>query len=113
MLNTTFPKTVKPYVPAFMSFALSHLQALAPTFAQFYLSASPPPIPTSSEDDSVIDLMHLVCPIFDFIGSSSKGGGARDWLKGDNLAALVGAVSWWVQITHEDVSLFSPLVIHC
>jgi hypothetical protein len=51
-----------------------------------------------------MDLMHLVCPIFDFVGSSVKLGHARDWLT-DNLASLVAAIVWWIQITIEDVSL--------
>ena len=109
MLNTSFPRSLKPYTPIFLSSALSHLQSLAPFFSQYYLSPSSPPIPTSTEDDSVIDLTHLSCPILDFVGSSVKLGYARDWLKGDNLTSLIGAIAWWVQITTEDVSC----IFHC
>ena len=103
-MNTSFPKSLKPDAPSFLSSGVSHLQSLAPLFSKFYISEDTPSVPASSDDDSQLDLMQLVCPIFDFITSTIRSGNGKLWTTTENMGGLVGAVTWWVQITREDVS---------
>ena len=104
VLNTSFPRSLKPSAPSFLSSGVSHLRSLAPLFSKFYISEDAPPIPASSDDDSQLDLMQLVCPIFDFISSTIRCGNGKLWTNAENMGGLVEAVTWWVQITREDVS---------
>ena len=104
VLNTSFPKSLKPYAPTFLSSGVSHLRALAPLFSKFYISENPPSIPAPSDDDGQLDLMQLVCPIFDFISSTVRSGSGKVWTTTENLGSLIEVVTWWVQITREDVS---------
>ena len=106
VLNTSFPKSLKPSAPSFLSSGVSHLQSLAPLFSRFYISEDAPSIPASSDDDSQLDLMQLVCPIFDFISSTIRSGNGKLWTTAENMGGLIAAVTWWVQITREDVSCF-------
>lgn len=92
-----------PYLKDFLTASLNHFQALYPTFAQFYLSASEP-APRSSEDES-IELPQLLCPILDFITAVTRGGKAREWIVEENLDTLILVVFNFVQMTDEDVSL--------
>jgi hypothetical protein len=48
--------------------------------------------------------MQLVCPIFDFISTTIRSGSGKPWTNTENLGNLIQAVTWWVQITREDVS---------
>lgn len=82
--------------------ALNHLNVLFPTFYACYISCTDP-IPTSSEDET-IDLTQLVCPIFDFISNSARGGKAKDWFNQINLTAVVSSIFNWAQMTNGDVS---------
>ena len=104
ILNTSFPKSLKPNAPNFLSSGVSHLQSLAPLFSKFYLSEGAPSPPASSDDDSQLDLMQLVCPIFDFISSTIRSGSGKPWCTTENLDGLIEAVTWWMQITRDDVS---------
>jgi len=104
IMNTSFPKSLKPDAPSFLSYGVSHLQSLAPLFSKFYISEDMPSVPASSDDDSQLDLMQLVCPIFDFITSTIRSGNGKLWTTTENMGGLIGAVTWWVQITKEDVS---------
>lgn len=103
-MNTSFPKSLKPSAPNFLSSGVSHLQSLAPLFSKFYISEDAPSVPASSDDDSQLDLMQLVCPIFDFIASTIRSGSGKLWSNTENMGNLVEAVTWWVQITRDDVS---------
>ena len=103
-MNTSFPKSLKPDAPNFLSYGVSHLQSLAPLFSKFYISEDMPSVPSSSDDDSQLDLMQLVCPIFDFITSTIRSGNGKLWTTTENMGGLIGVVTWWVQITKEDVS---------
>jgi hypothetical protein len=107
VLNTSFPKSLKPDAPNFLSSGVSHLQTLAPLFSKFYISEDAPSIPSSSDDDSQLDLMQLVCPIFDFISSTIRSGSGKLWTTTENLGSLIEAVTWWVQITRDDVRNYS------
>ena len=104
ILNTSFPKSLKPDAPTFLSSGVSHLQSLSPLFSKFYISEDTPSVPASSDDDSQLDLMQLVCPIFDFITSTIRSGNGKLWTNPENTGGLIEAVTWWVQITKEDVS---------
>ena len=106
IMNTSFPKSLKPDAPSFLSYGVSHLQSLAPLFSKFYISEDTPPAPASSDDDSQLDLMQLVCPIFDFITSTIRSGNGKLWTTTENMGGLIGVVTWWVQITREDVSCY-------
>ena len=105
VLNTSFPKSLKPHAPTFLSSGVSHLRDLAPLSSK--LSEDPRLIPTPSDDDGQLDLMQLVCPIFDFISSTIRSGSGKVWTTTENLGGLIRAVTWWVQITREDVSDYS------
>lgn len=105
VLNTSFPKSLKPSAPTFLSSGVSHLRALIPLFSKFYISEDPPSIPAPS-DDGQLDLMQLVCPIFDFISSAIRSSNGKVWTTTENLGNLVEAVTLWVQITREDVSIY-------
>lgn len=104
VLNTSFPKSLKPSAPNFLSSGVSHLQSLAPLFSKFYILEDAPSAPASSDDDSQLDLMQLVCPIFDFISSTIRSGSGKLWSTTENMTGLIEAVAWWVQITRDDVS---------
>ena len=112
VLNTSFPKSLKPDAPTFLSSGVSHLEALAPLFSKFYISEDPPSIPAPSDDDGQVDLMQLICPIFDFISSTIRSGSGKVWTTPENLGSLIEAVTWWVQITTEDVSNHSVRTLH-
>jgi len=48
--------------------------------------------------------MQLVCPIFDFITSTIRSGNGKLWSNTENMGGLTEVVTWWVQITRDDVS---------
>ena len=104
VLNTSFPRSLKPSAPSFLSSGVSHLRSLAPLFSKFYISEDAPSAPASSDDDSQLDLMQLVCPIFDFMASTIRSGSGKLWSTTENMSGLIEAVAWWVQITRDDVS---------
>jgi len=53
----------------------------------------------------------------DFVSTAAKGGKAKEWFDSVNLHALIGAVFNYVQMTQEDVGVFSsalwPLISNC
>lgn len=115
-IHTSFPRALTPYLKDLLTASLNHLQALYPTFARFYLSSSES-VPRSSEDES-IELPQLICPIIDFVAAVTRGGKAKEWFDGGNLAALISAVFNFVQMTDEDVrnsvhSFFGSNNYHC
>lgn len=59
--------------------------------------------------------MQLVCPILDFTSSTIRSGSGKVWTAAENLGSLTEVVTWWVQITREDVSNYSvrPLPSRC
>ena len=81
---------------------MHHLSVLYPTFDRYYLQQAVA-VPHSSEDET-IELIHLVCPMLDFVASVARSGRAKEWFDGDNLSNLVGLVFNWAQMTHDDVS---------
>lgn len=105
-IHTSFPRPMTIYLRDFLSASLRHLQALLPTFTQYYLASSTSP-PGSSEDESV-GLPHLLCPIIDFISTATRGGRAKEWFETGNLEALIESIFNYVQMTEEDVGLFHP-----
>lgn len=105
ILLTSFPRAVTPYVPDVLNAALAHLTILAPVFTRYYLDAAEP-VPRNSEDGT-IDLTTLACTIFDFVTRAARGSRAKEWFNDANLTALVNVVFAWVQMTSDDVSIFS------
>ncbi|KAI0721417.1 ARM repeat-containing protein [Cerioporus squamosus] len=99
-IQTSFPRTLTPYLKDVLSAALVHLSALYPTFTTYYLQGSAS-VPRSSEDET-IELTHLVCPMLDFFANVARSGRAKDWFEGNNLTGLIGAVFSWVQMTSDD-----------
>ncbi|KAF5384768.1 hypothetical protein D9615_001050 [Tricholomella constricta] len=100
IIHTSFPRALTPYLQQFLSDSLVHLQALHPTFSQYYLSSSES-APRSSEDEA-IELPQLICPILDFAAAVTRGGKAKEWFTTENLNALIDAVCDFVQMTDED-----------
>lgn len=101
-IQTSFPRALLPHLRQLLSASLVHLSVLYPVFAQYYLHGTAS-VPRSSED-ATIELIHLVCPVVDFVASIARSGKAQDWYEGDNLTNLIGAVLPWVQMTSDDVS---------
>ena len=100
-IQTSFPRSLTPYLKDLLSASLLHLSALYPTFTAYYLQSTSS-VPRSSEDES-IELTHLICPMLDFIANVARSGRAKDWFEGDNLTGLIGAIFSWVQMTSDDV----------
>ncbi|KAG6841729.1 hypothetical protein C0991_007615 [Blastosporella zonata] len=99
-IHTSFPRALTSYLQNFLTESLVHLQALHPTFTQYYLLTSES-APCSSEDEP-IELPQLICPIMDFAAAVTRGGKVRDWFTVDNLNALLAAILDFVQMTNED-----------
>ncbi|EJD54369.1 ARM repeat-containing protein [Auricularia subglabra TFB-10046 SS5] len=105
-LNTivaSFPKYLEPHVNAFVSAAVTHLVALAPVYAKYYLSADGPNPPVSEEDPEGITVQALVAPLTDFLSSIVRKGRLNEWLAHpEHVQALVSSAVLWAQITTED-----------
>ena len=95
------------YIPDLLSASLNHLRALYPTFSSYYLGANETPTNTSEEEP--IELSQLICPIIDFLSSVIQSGKGRDWLSPENISTLNEFVFAYVQMTDEDVTLFSQV----
>ncbi|KAG6896763.1 hypothetical protein C0992_006277, partial [Termitomyces sp. T32_za158] len=95
-----FPRAMKPYLEAFLTASVVHLQALHATFTEYYLSSSEA-TPGSSEEEA-IELPQLICPILDFVSAVTREGKQRDWFNMNNIGSLVAAVFDFVQMTNED-----------
>lgn len=112
-LHTSFPRALVPYLPDLLNASLRHLQALYPTFVQYYIASSESP-PSTSEEEAV-ELAQLLCPIIDFLAAIIRGGKCKEWFSTENMGALVESVFKYTQMTDDDVStvaglsmLFSP-----
>ncbi|KAI6120877.1 armadillo-type protein [Pisolithus croceorrhizus] len=77
-IHTSFPRAMVTYLPDYLNAALHHLQVIYSTYNRCYITASED-APGSSEDE-VVELPHLICPIFDFLSNVIRGGKAREWL---------------------------------
>ncbi|EPQ60043.1 ARM repeat-containing protein [Gloeophyllum trabeum ATCC 11539] len=104
-IYTSFPKTLTPYLQDFLNASLYHLQALLPTFTQYYLSPDNS-APRTSEDEP-IDLAQLVCPLLDFVNNVTRGGKAKSWYEQGHLAELVRLMFDWMQMTSDDEESWS------
>lgn len=105
MINTTFPRGLKPYVESFLDSSLTHLKSIFPAYEIYDINAAES-VPTSTEDEA-IELPHLICPLFDLVSNIVRGGRAKQWLdpkyQSQNLTNLVGVVFQFAQMTAEDV----------
>ncbi|KAI0066668.1 ARM repeat-containing protein [Artomyces pyxidatus] len=99
-IHTSFPRVLAPYLPDYLTAALIHLQALYPTFSQYYLTDNGT-VPDSSEGEP-IELSKLAAPLIDFVSSVARGTKARAWFEQGNLAALVDVLVKWAQMTKEN-----------
>jgi importin-9 len=104
-IHTSFARAIKPYLPDLLTAALNHLNSLYETFDRYYLSSSET-VPTSSEDDPV-EFLQLITSTLDFISAVARGGKAREWFTSERSTALVSSVFNYIQMTDEDVCLFS------
>ena len=103
IIHTSFPRALTPHLHDLLNAAIHHLSVYYPTFNHYYLQQAAA-IPHSSEDQT-IELIHLVCPMLDFVSRIARSGRARDWFEGENFSNLINSVFSWVQMTHGDVSL--------
>lgn len=108
-VHTSFPRALAPYLQDILTSSLHHLNVLFPTFYACYV-ISTASVPASSEDET-IELTQLICPIFDFVSNSARGGKATDWFDQSNLSAVVGSIFNWAQMTSDDVS--SGIDVEC
>ncbi|EJF67437.1 ARM repeat-containing protein [Dichomitus squalens LYAD-421 SS1] len=92
-IQTSFPRALAPHLQDLLSAALLHLSVLYPTFHHYYLQQAAA-VPRSSEDET-IELIHLICPMLDFVASVARSGRAKDWFEGDNLSNLVTLEEEW------------------
>ncbi|KAJ7040268.1 ARM repeat-containing protein [Mycena alexandri] len=99
-IHTSFPRALTPYLNEYLSISLNHLHSLYGTFSQYYLSSNES-APRSSENES-IELPQLICPIFDFTASVTRGGKSKGWFENQNLSALIASVFNFLQMTNED-----------
>ncbi|KAG9313899.1 armadillo-type protein [Chiua virens] len=104
VINTAFPRGLKPYAESFLDSSLAHLKDISPAYEIYYIGATDL-APTSSEDEAV-ELPYLICPLFDFISNVVRGGKAKQWLESQgtsqNLTDLIGVVFQFAQMTAED-----------
>ncbi|KAI5998077.1 armadillo-type protein [Pisolithus albus] len=70
-IHTSFPRAMVAYLPDYLNATLHHLQVVYSTYNRY--------APGSSEDE-VVELPHLICPMFDFLSNVVRGGKAREWL---------------------------------
>lgn len=118
MIHTSFLRPLTPYLPAYLSASLVHLQTLLPTFTANYLHSSGFR-PQTLEDDPQ-ELTRLMAALIDFVSSVARGGKAKSWFEVDqsgagsgNLVPLVTMLVRWAQMTRdneeewaEDANLF-------
>ena len=82
-----------------------HLQSIYAAYEIYYITAAES-VPGSTEDE-VVELPHLICPLFDLVSNIVRGGRAKQWLdpanQSHNLTNLVGVIFRFAQMTAEDV----------
>lgn len=82
-----------------------HLQSIYAAYEIYYITATES-VPGSTEDE-VVELPHLICPLFDLVSNIVRGGRAKQWLdpanQSHNLTNLVGVIFRFAQMTAEDV----------
>ncbi|KAF8554336.1 ARM repeat-containing protein [Imleria badia] len=104
VINTAFPRGLKPYVESFLDSSLVHLQSIFSAYETYYINATES-VPGSTEDEAV-ELPHLICPLFDLVSNIVRGGRAKQWLdpknQNQNLTNLAGVVFRFAQMTTED-----------
>ncbi|KAG6380709.1 armadillo-type protein [Boletus reticuloceps] len=104
IMNTAFPRGLKPYVEYFLDSSLADLKSILPAYEIYYVNATES-IPGSTEDEPV-DLPYLICPLFDLVSNIVRGGKAKQWLdsqnQSQNLTNLVGLIFRFAQMTAED-----------
>jgi importin-9 len=81
---------------------------LYPAFEQYYLAGSES-APTSTEQESAIELTQLASAIIDFFSAVARGGRAREWFSPETTVVLVSTVFKYVQMTEIDVGGFTIL----
>ncbi|KAI0275362.1 ARM repeat-containing protein [Gloeopeniophorella convolvens] len=99
-VHTSFPRVIAPYLPAYLSASLHHLQALYPTFVQYYL-ADNATVPNSSEGVP-IELHKLIAPLVDFVSAATRRSKARVSFEDGTLGRLVDTLVQWAQMTREN-----------
>jgi hypothetical protein len=105
VINTAFPRGLKPYIESFLDSSLAHLKGVFPAYENYYINATES-VPGSSEDEAV-EIPYLICPMFDLVSNIVRGGRAKQWFdpknQSKNLTDLVGVVFRFAQMTAEDV----------
>ncbi|KAF8435647.1 ARM repeat-containing protein [Boletus edulis BED1] len=104
IINTAFPRGLKPHVESFLDSSLADLKSILPAYEIYYVNATES-TPGSTEDEPV-DLPYLICPLFDLVSNIVRGGKAKQWLdsqnQSQNLTNLVGLIFRFAQMTAED-----------
>jgi hypothetical protein len=110
-IHTSFPKSLSPYAPAFLSHSLTHLHTLLPVFVNHYVRSDAALAPTSSNDDpdQQVSLTNLASSLLDYVGSAARTSAGRLWFEGTEgpLQSYIEMVAGWAQMTEEDVSSLS------
>lgn len=101
IIHTAFPRHLKAFLPDFLAAALHQLQALFPTFHQYYVLAADA-VPLSSEDEK-IELSQLASATLDFIAAAARGGKAKAWFVEANVNLLVAEIFAWTEMTADEV----------
>ncbi|KAG1779599.1 armadillo-type protein [Suillus placidus] len=86
VIHTSFPRAMTSYVRGYLDASLRHLQVMSETYDTFYISGSGS-APGSSEEE-IVEIPHLICPLFDFVSNVVRGGKAKEWLQVENLNSL-------------------------
>ena len=107
-IQTSFPRSLPAHLQNLLNAALLHLSTLYPTFHRYYLQQAAA-VPRSSEDET-IELIHLICPMLDFVANVARSGRAKEWFEGDHLSSLITLVFTWTQMTHDDASVSSVAI---
>ncbi|KAI9453939.1 hypothetical protein F5148DRAFT_451225 [Russula earlei] len=74
-VHTSLPRVLTPYLPAYVTAAFHHLQALYPTFVAYYPTDSVA-VPNSSEGEP-IELYKLITLLVDFVTGTTRQSKAR------------------------------------
>ncbi|KAL4067241.1 armadillo-type protein [Scleroderma yunnanense] len=100
IIHTSFARAMTAYMPDYLNAALHHLQVTYDVYNHCYITADTTAL--GSSEDEAVELPQLICPIFDFFSSVTRGGKAREWLSTSNLTALVEQIFQYSQMTADD-----------